>query len=43
MHFTTLLTVNEAGQIIRQVDWINYPASLVNYNERNNSNEWIQD
>lgn len=42
MHFTTILTLNESGKIVKQVDWINYPATLVNYNERKNSNEWIK-
>ncbi len=42
MHFTTILSFNEEGKIIKQVDWINYPATLVNYNERKNANEWIE-
>ena len=42
MHFTTILTFNEFGKITKQVDWINYPANLVNYNERGNSNHWIR-
>ena len=42
MHFTTILTFNEAGKIIKQIDWINYPTTLVNYNERKNSNHWIR-
>ncbi|MCG8330728.1 MAG: hypothetical protein MI974_23730 [Chitinophagales bacterium] len=42
MHFTTIFTFNESGKIVKQVDWINYPATLVNYNERKNSNEWIK-
>lgn len=42
MHFTTILTFNERGKIVKQVDWINYPSDLVNYNERKNSNEWIE-
>ena len=42
MHFTTILTFNESNKITKQVDWINYPASLVNYEERKNSNEWIE-
>ncbi|MEM8909394.1 MAG: nuclear transport factor 2 family protein [Bacteroidota bacterium] len=41
MHFTTILTFNEAGKIQRQVDWINYPNNLVDYNKRNNANRWI--
>ena len=42
MHFTTILTFNEAGKIVKQVDWINYPATLVAYSQRKNSNEWIK-
>jgi hypothetical protein len=42
MHFTTILTFNESKKIVKQVDWINYPPTLVNYNERKNSNEWIK-
>lgn len=41
MHFTILLSFNQDGKIIKQVDWINYPASLVDYNQRNDSNDWI--
>lgn len=41
MHFTSILTFNKSGKIIQQVDWINYPASLINYNERKNANDWI--
>lgn len=43
MYFTTILTLNETGKIIRQIDWINYPATLVNFNLRKNSNEWINE
>ena len=42
MHFTTILIFNDSQKIIRQVDWINYPASLVDYNNRKNSNDWIE-
>ena len=42
MHFTTILVFNDSGKIIKQVDWINYPANLVDYNKRKNSNEWIK-
>lgn len=42
MHFTTILTFNDSNKIIKQVDWINYPTSLVNYDEKKNSNEWIK-
>ena len=41
MHFTTILTFNEAGKIIKHVDWINYPSSLIDYDKRKNSNKWI--
>ena len=42
MHFTTILTFNESGKIVKQVDWINYPSTLINYHERKNSNKWIK-
>lgn len=42
MHFTSILTFNKSKKIIKQVDWINYPSTLVNYEERKNSNEWIK-
>jgi len=41
MHFTTQLTFDMDGKIVRQVDWINYPASLVDYSNRQNSNLWL--
>ena len=41
MHFTTILFFNESKKIIKQVDWINYPSSLVDYKNRKNSNNWI--
>ena len=41
MHFTTILTFNTAGKIIKQVDWINYPSSLLNYDNRKDSNRWL--
>ncbi|WP_421877148.1 nuclear transport factor 2 family protein [Marinoscillum sp.] len=41
MHFTTLLTFDDTKHITKQVDWINYPSSLVNYSERKNSNLWL--
>lgn len=43
MHFTTILEFNEAGKIIKHTDWINYPAYLIDYDKRKNSNAWIQD
>ena len=42
MYFTTILTFNDADKISKQVDWINYPASLVDYTNRKNANDWIQ-
>lgn len=42
MHFTTILTFGSADKIIKQVDWVNYPANLVDYNQRKNSNEWVK-
>ncbi|MEZ4972811.1 MAG: nuclear transport factor 2 family protein [Cyclobacteriaceae bacterium] len=42
MQFTTILTFNDAGKIVRHVDWINYPNTLVDYNKRKNSNEWLK-
>ncbi len=42
MHFTTLLTFDKQGKIIKQVDWINYPSTLVDYGKRKNSNRWIE-
>jgi hypothetical protein len=42
MHFTTLLRFNEAGKIIKQVDWINYPNELVDYSSRKNANDWLK-
>ncbi len=38
MHFTMLLTFDEAGKIIHDKDWINYPNNLLNYEQRKNSN-----
>lgn len=42
MHFTTILTFNSSGKIVKQVDWINYPNNLVDYQNRKNSNNWIE-
>lgn len=42
MQFTTILTFNEAGKIIKHIDWINYPSSLVDYNNRKDSNKWLE-
>lgn len=41
MHFTTQLDFDKEGKIVKQVDWINYPSTLVDYSKRNNSNKWI--
>jgi hypothetical protein len=39
MHFTTILYFNKSHKIIKQIDWINYPSSLIA--NRKNSNNWI--
>ncbi len=39
MHFTTILYFNNSHKIIKQIDWINYPSSLIA--NRKNSNNWI--
>lgn len=41
MYFMTLLEFNDTGKITKQIDWINYPSNLVDYNNRKNANEWI--
>lgn len=41
MQFTTILTFNEQGKIIRHIDWINYPSYLIDYQKRKDSNSWI--
>lgn len=41
MHFTSILTFNQKGKIIKQVDWINYPSYLIDYQKRKDSNSWI--
>lgn len=43
MHFTTQLDFDENGKIVKQVDWINYPSTLIDYSKRKNSNTWIKD
>ena len=43
MQFTTLLYFDENANIIRHVDWINYPNQLIDYENRMNSNQWIND
>ncbi len=42
MYFTTILTFNEKGKIIRHVDWINYPNNLLDYDNRKDANLWIK-
>lgn len=42
IQYTTLLFLNNEKKIIRQVDWINYPQGLVDYETRKNSNDWIK-
>ncbi len=42
MHFTTILIWNDAGKIVKHIDWINYPAYVVDYDTRKNSNDWIK-
>lgn len=41
MNFITILHFDENGLIAKQEDWINYPSTLIDYNSRKNSNEWI--
>lgn len=42
MHFTTLLTFDSSGKIVKQIDWINYPSTLIDWAKRKNSNKWIE-
>lgn len=42
MHFTTILEFNESGKIVKHQDWINYPSTLIDYNTRKNSNDWLK-
>ena len=42
MHFTSILTFNEDGKIVKHLDWINYPAGLIDYDKRKNANKWIK-
>ena len=42
MHFTSILIFNKQGKIIEQIDWINYPSNLIDYNNRKNANKWIE-
>ncbi len=41
MHFTTILYFNNSNKIIKQIDWINYPSYVIDYENRKNSNKWI--
>lgn len=41
MHFTTILTFDADRRIALQEDWINYPAALLDYGSRGDSNAWI--
>lgn len=41
MQFVTLLTFNDAGKIIKHIDWINYPNDLIDYAQRGNANAWV--
>ena len=41
MQFVTILTFNDAGKIIKHVDWVNYPNDLIDYAKRGNANEWV--
>jgi|GEM_PF-1937451 len=43
MLFMTTLTFGKDKKIIRHVDWINYPSTLIDYQTRKNSNDWILD
>lgn len=42
MYFVTILYFNETGKIRKQIDWINYPNTLVDYANRKNANQWIK-
>ncbi|WP_436516971.1 nuclear transport factor 2 family protein [Ekhidna sp. To15] len=42
MQFTTLLYYNDEGKIIKHIDWINYPNDLIDYSQRENSNDWVK-
>ncbi len=41
MQFTTILYFNDKGEIVRHVDWINYPNDLIDYEKRANTNTWL--
>ena len=40
MLFTSIFELNADGLIIQQQDWINYPASILDYSNRKDANEW---
>lgn len=40
MLFTSIFELNANGLIIQQQDWINYPASLLDYSNRKDANKW---
>lgn len=42
MQFQTMLKFNNDNKIISQIDWINYPSELLDYQNRKNSNAWIE-
>ena len=42
MRFTTILEFNEAGKIIKHKDWINYHNTLIDYEKRKDSNDWLR-
>lgn len=42
MYFTTMLTFDDSGKIIKQLDWVNYPKELIACEARKNSNQWIE-
>lgn len=42
MNFITVLIFNDSNKIVKQIDWINYPTSILDYSQRKNSNDWIK-
>ncbi|PWJ42546.1 nuclear transport factor 2 family protein [Sediminitomix flava] len=41
MYFTTILTFDEDQKIVKHVNWVNYPPSLLNLISKGNANLWI--
>jgi len=41
MYFISILEFNKDQKIVKHTDWINYPAILVDYASRKDSNMWI--